>query len=63
MSQARKRRITITEYLNVHGCYVGGMVGSEDGYKLAWSRHEKLNPLLEQTFSSRDDLLAAIDAL
>ena len=51
----------ITEFLNLHGEYVGVVIGTADGWTLPSTRLSSLSPMAKQTFPSRESLLVAID--
>jgi uncharacterized protein YfaQ (DUF2300 family) len=53
--------VKITEFLNLHGEYVGVVIGTADGWTLPSTRLSSLSSLAKQIFPSREGLLVAID--
>jgi len=53
--------VKITEFLNLHGEYVGVVIGTADGWTLPSTPLSSLSPMAKQTFPSRESLLVAID--
>jgi hypothetical protein len=53
--------VKITEFLNLHGEYVGVVIGTADGWTLPSTPLSSLSSLAKQTFPSREGLLVAID--
>jgi hypothetical protein len=53
--------VRITEFLNLHGEYVGVVIGTADGWTLPSTPLSSLSSMAKQTFPSRESLLVAID--